>query len=316
MRRDSGSLVEGASGASGFIGWIRGCTLLLSVVLLAGCAGREAEPPKLATNPLENMNELLLSLAQRLETLATGDRELALALRSQAESLDSLGRSQPALEAIDKALAQAPDAELQQELLSTKAAILFSLDRASDALAILVPMLALEQSPSAEQMAAGQGDLSQEYIVAAFCYMRLERWSDAARALSRTQPAGPEDDLAAYVALTYSYIKARSGESVSDAWLDAQVEFSAANDAGHYGALIQMWRGDFNRDQIAKGLSALKGTEQQDALGEVLFHRMAYARYVENDPDMAAELYGRLNDLAPYGNIEWIYARQLIGIVR
>lgn len=293
------------------VSWRRGLAFLLFALLITGCAGKSAEVPKQAINPLQGTNKLFLSLAERMEGLATNDAELARALKSKAASLDTLGQSQAALEAIDRALALTPEAE-QQELLSTKASILFSLDRAPDALAVLVPMLELEHPAAPKQASAAEDDLTHEYIVAAFCYMRLERWSDAVRALSRIRPSGPEDDLAAYAAMTYAYIKARASGPVADEWLDAQTEFSAAKHNGHYGALIRMWQGHFDSGELATSLKALKGTARQDAFGEALFHRMAYVRYVQGDPVTAAALLEHLNTLAPYGNIEWIYAKQVV----
>jgi len=290
--------------------WMRGLMFLLFTLLVAGCAGRNSEVPKQAINPLQSTNKLFLSLAERLEEHATNDAELVRALESKAASLDTLGQSHEALETIDRALALTPGAE-RQALLSTKASILFSLDRAPDALAILDPMLDLERAVPGQQRLAAEDDLSQEYIVSAFCYMRLERWSDAVQALSRVQPSGPDDDLAAYAALTYAYIKARASEQLADDWLDAQIEFSAAKHNGHYGALIRMWKGHFDSGELAASLQALKGTEQQDAFGEALFHRMAYLRYVEHDPKAATMFFEHLNDLAPYGNMEWIYAKQV-----
>lgn len=295
--------------------WIRCLAFLLFALLVTGCAGKDSEVPKQAINPLQGTNKLFLSLAERMEGLATNDAELARALKSKAASLDTLGQSQAALEAIDRALALTPEAE-QQELLSTKASILFSLDRAPDALAILVPMLKLEHPAAPKQASASEDDLSHEYIVAAFCYMRLERWSEAVRALSRIRPSGPGDDLAAYAALTYAYIKARASGPVTDEWLDAQTEFSAAKHTGHYGALIRMWQGHFDSGELATSLKALKGTTQQDAFGEALFHRMAYVRYVERDPSAAMALFEGLNELAPYGNIEWVYAKQVLAATR
>lgn len=303
--------VVGAEHTQSDVSWRRGLASLLFALLVTGCAGKDAEVPKQAINPLQGTNRLFLSLAERMEGLATNDAELARALKSKAASLDTLGQSQAALEAIDRALALTPEAE-QQELLSTKASILFSLDRSPDALAILVPMLELDRATPSQQMSAVKGDLSHEYIVAAFCYMRLERWSDVVRALSHVQPSGPEDDLAAYAALTYAYVKARSSELATDEWLEAQLEFSALKNTGHYGSLIRMWLGDFDSGELASSLKTLKGTELQDAFGEALFHRMAYARYVEGDPATAALLFERLNALAPYGNIEWIYAKQVV----
>lgn len=307
--------VVGAVHTQSGVFWMRSLAFLLFALLITGCAGKSVEVPKQAINPLQGTNKLFLSLAERMEERATNDAELARALKSKAASLDTLGQSQAALDAIDRALALTPEVE-QQELLSTKASILFSLDRAPDALAILVPMLKLEHPAAPKQASAAEDDLSHEYIVAAFCYMRLERWPDAVRALSLIQPSGPEDDLAAYAALTYAYIKVRAHGAVADEWLDAQMEFSAAKHTGHYGALIRMWQGHFDSAELAASLKALKGTAQQDAVGEALFHRMAYVSYVERDPSAAKALFDGLNELAPYGNMEWIYAKQVLAAAR
>lgn len=305
----------GAEHTQNGVFWMRNLAFLLFALLISGCAGKSTEVPKQAINPLQGTNKLFLSLAVRMEERATNDAELARALKSKAASLDTLGQSQAALEAIDRALALTPEVE-QQELLSTKASILFSLDRAPDALAILAPMLKLEHPAAPKQAPAAEDDLSHEYIVAAFCYMRLERWPDAVRALSLIQPSGPEDDLAAYAALTYAYIKARAPRAVADEWLDAQIEFSAAKHTGHYGTLVRMWQGHFDSAELAASLKALNGTAQQDAFGEALFHRMAYVRYVERDPNAAKALFESLNELAPYGNMEWIYAKQVLAATR
>lgn len=294
---------------------IRGLACLLFAVLVTGCAGQSSEVLNQSINPLQGTNKIFLSLAERMEARAKSDAELALALKSKAASLDTLGHSQAALETIDRALALTPETE-HGELLSTKASILFSLGRAPDSLAILVPMLELDRSAPPKRELTTEGDLSHEHIVAAFCYMRLERWSDAVRALSRIQPSGPDDDLAAYAALTYAFINARTSEPVFDEWLDAQVEFSAANHTGHYGALIRMWRGNFDSRELASSLTALKGTEQQDAFGEALFHRMAYTKYVDNNPGGAMTFFDRLNKLAPYGSMEWIYAKQALAAIQ
>lgn len=103
---------------------------------------------------------------------------------------------------------------------------------------------------------------------------------------------------------------------MADEWLDVQTEFSAAKHTGHYGALIRMWQGDFDSAELAASLKALKGTAQQDAFGEALFHRMAYVSYVERDPSAAKALFEHLNELAPYGNMEWIYAKQVLAAPR
>jgi len=86
----------------------------------------------------------------------------------------------------------------------------------------------------------------------------------------------------------------------------------AEHDSGHYGALLRMWRGDGTTLEMTAILGRMSGVDQQEARGEVLFYKGAYLKFVKGSTVGARSSLVELNQLAPYGSIEWIYGRRVL----
>ncbi|CDG85115.1 hypothetical protein [Janthinobacterium agaricidamnosum] len=285
--------------------------LFLFSLLLAGSVSAQAQ-----TNFLKARHEQALSMAQGMAKNAQGNDDKAALLDIQASALDSLGQSAQALKLADQALGLA-SAEQKESSIVTKSAILFSLGRAREALLLLTPVLngarqAAATVPAAERAATLAGYLPG-FTVAVFASVELENWKDALAYLADAESPPEDPDFYPYRSLLYRYIMARANDvALANPALEKRAADDAQNKQSHYGALLRMWQGDDTAPEIARLLAEKSGDEQQDAFAESLFYTGAYARYVKHDSVSARRSLQKLNQLAPYGSVEWVHARRVL----
>ncbi|MFM0645399.1 hypothetical protein PQR14_13815 [Paraburkholderia bryophila] len=64
--------------------------------------------------------------------------------------------------------------------------------------------------------------------------------------------------------------------------------------------------------EVAKIILSMPDAEQQEAFGEALFYGGAYARYVKGNEADSRAMLDRLNHVAPYGSVEWVYGKRVL----
>jgi tetratricopeptide (TPR) repeat protein len=267
-------------------------------------------------NFLEAEHERQLEDARQQEAAATSDEDKASAMKKEAAALDSLGRSKEALQIIDRAMGLAK-AGNNRDLIATKAGILFALDDPQAALTVLAPEIDNMRKRAASQSAAERamvlGTYTEGFVTATFAHIQLEQWRDAIDTLADAQSPLEGSSFLAYRAVLYRYIMTRAqNPSLANAALERDAAYYAEHDSGHYGALLRMWRGDGIRLEMTAILSRMSGVDQQEARGEVLFYEGAYLKFVKGNAVRASSSLAELNQLAPYGSIEWIYGRRML----
>ncbi|MFM0015536.1 hypothetical protein [Paraburkholderia sediminicola] len=267
-------------------------------------------------NFLEADHERQLEDARQQEAAATSDADKASAMKKEAAALDSLGRSKEALEVINRAMALAK-AENNGDLIATKAGILFALNDPQAALALLAPEIDNTRKRAASQPAAQRavvlGTYTEGFVTATFAHMQLEQWREAIDTLVDAQSPLEGPSFLAYRAVLYRYIMARAqNPSLANASLEHDAAYYAEHDSGHYGALLRMWRGDGTTPEMTGILARMSGVDQQEARGEVLFYQGAYWKFVKGSAAGASSALVELNQLAPYGSIEWIYGQRVL----
>jgi hypothetical protein len=100
--------------------------------------------------------------------------------------------------------------------------------------------------------------------------------------------------------------------SLTNAALEHDATDAAEHDKSHYGVLLRMYRGDDVSKELATTIADMSsGSDQQEALGESLFYRGAYAKFAKHDPAAGLAVLSQLNRIAPYGSIEWLLAKRL-----
>lgn len=267
-------------------------------------------------NYLEVDHEKELSEAQLEEAAVTSNADKVSAMKKEAAALDSLGQSKEALATVDHALAMAGVSE-RRALIATKAGILFSLNDPQAALTLLAPEIesirkqAASQSPV--QRAAVLGTYTEGFVTATFAHMQLLQWREAVDTLADAQSPLEGQSLLAYRGLIYRYIMARAqNPSLADASLEHDAAYYAEHDSGHYGALLRMWRGEETVLEVVGILARMSGVDRQEARGEVLFYKGAYLKFVKGSAVGASSSLVELNQLAPYGSIEWIYGQRVL----
>ncbi|WP_317202851.1 hypothetical protein [Janthinobacterium sp.] len=285
----------------------------LAALLLASaaCCAHGAE------NFLKAQHESSLVQARAEEKSAKTPMEQAFALQAQAARLNSLGRSEQALALINRAV-DLLEPSTNKDVLATKAGVLFALNDPQGALAVLAPKIketrdfAAGKSPG-ESMGA-LATYSEGFVTATFAHMQLEQWHEALGTLADAQAPLEGPSFYAYKSLVYRYIMARAQDpSLAQAELERSAVYYASHDKSHYGALLRMWQGEDTLAELAKILADLPGLEQQDAFAESLFHGAAYAKFVKGDAARSQGLLTMMNTVAPYGSVEWIYGRRVLG---
>jgi len=270
-----------------------------------------------SANFLKARHEYLLAQARLSVNVAVTATERALALRRMAEELDALGRSLAALRTIDLALSVSGEA-VAGRLHSTKARILFSLGHPEQALALLGP--AANASPAETvvpldrplEPTPDSHGLQQEPLTAVFSCMQLTRWREAIDALAR-MPAGALGVLPAYRSVIYRYIMARANSSeLIDAGLERDAAYYASSDRSGYGLVLRLWQGTDTSSEIGRFMDGVGDAKQQDMLGKILFYAGAYLRYAADNVEAGRSMLQSLNNLAPYGCIEWEYGKAVL----
>jgi hypothetical protein len=125
-------------------------TVASTLVFLSGCTSKNPQvirpiqvgaPLASSQNYLHESWEETLRAARKRESDAKSPIEKAIAVKTQAAALDSLGRSKEALITIDRATSMIP-APQPKPFAFAKASILLSLNDPVGALALLKPILA------------------------------------------------------------------------------------------------------------------------------------------------------------------------------
>ncbi|MEN4917416.1 hypothetical protein ABE485_02005 [Achromobacter spanius] len=280
-----------------------------------GSAQYPPASPDAAQNFLRKGHETRLARAIQDQTRATSPRDKAEATRKVAAQLDSLGRSDEALRQIDQALTLV-EAGGKKDFVATKAAILFSMNDPAGAMRLLAPQI--EQIRTLAAANAKQKEIylsifSQGFLTATFAQMQQEQWAGALNTLADAHSPLEGASFVAYKSLLYRYIMARANDpSLTNADLESSAKLYAVRDKTQYGALLRMWQGEDTSGDLRAILARKSGADRQEALSEVLFHTGAFERFVRNDPEAGRQTLARLNQLAPYGSVEWIYGRRIL----
>ncbi|KVX65066.1 hypothetical protein WT33_09280 [Burkholderia stagnalis] len=267
-------------------------------------------------NFLKTDHEQRLADALRNAAAATSAEDKANALQQQAAALDSLGRSNEALTAIDQALQLAgPSADTSMTV--TRAKILFSLNNPQAALDALAPGI-----ENARRFASGKPELerpvalsifSEGFVTATFAHAQLGHWKDAIGTLADAHSPLEGPSFYAYRSLVYRYLMARAHDPLlANARLERDATYYATHDKSHYGALLRMWQGDDTIHELSADIVRMVGTEAQEADSEVLFYRGAYMKFVKGDAATGRAMLQQLDSLAPYGSIEWISGKRVL----
>jgi hypothetical protein len=257
-----------------------------------------------------------LEAALKKEADAQSPSEKALAMKQEAAALDSLYQSRDALTVIDNALKIA-DPSQRKDLIATKAGILFALNDPQAALAIVTPeldkMRQLANSKSQSERSAVLSSYNEGFVTATFAHIQLEQWKEAVSTLADAYADDEGASFHAYRGLVYRYIMMRANDpSLTNAALEHDATDAAEHDKSHYGVLLRMYRGDDVSKELATTIADMSsGSDQQEALGESLFYRGAYAKFAKHDPAAGLAVLSQLNRIAPYGSIEWLLAKRL-----
>lgn len=289
-------------------------------VVTCGTLYQRADSADSKTNFLKSFHEQALEEARKKEATAASDSEKASAMQLEASALDSLGRSDEALSVINQALKLVIPSQ-SEDLIATKAGILFSLSRPQDALALLTPELEKTRAvaggkPQAER-AAALSTYTEGFITATFAHIQLEQWQDAIGTLADAESLSEGPRFYAYRGLLYRYIMSRAhAPSLANARLEQDATYYAEHDRTHYGALLRLWQGTDTATEAIKEadavISGLSGTDRQDALAEKDFYMGAHAKFVEGNSGGGRALLKDLDRIAPYGSIEWIHGKRVL----
>jgi len=267
-------------------------------------------------NPLRIRHEQALEAARKEEAAAKTASDKAFALKDEAAALDSLGRSDEALARIDEALRLAEPSR-SKELIATKAGIEFSLNDPQQALALLAPEIQRTREFAARNpqlaRAGALGTYTEGFVTATFANIQLEQWKAAISTLADAESELEGPGFYAYRALVYRYIMARAHDaSLKNPQLEREATYYAANDKNQYGVLLRTWQGDDALKELSIINAGFSDDDRQEAEAEEQFYLGAYAKFVKGDADAARGRLRILNQLAPYGSIEWIYGRRVL----
>ena len=264
-------------------------------------------------NPLQMQHEAALNDATVNYKNAKSDFDKRYALLEKAVALDSLKRSDEALQIIDEAISK--DAE-SLYLVETKAKILFSLNKLDEALSILDPVISKTRLEASTQSSINQfatlANFSEGFLTATLVRIQREQWVEALSTLKDAKSIFGGASFGGYKAMLYQYILMR-------AKFDADISPELAQNVKayedfpktYYGLIIKSLKGKDVKSDFMKYISKLPPAEKQDALAEWLFYEGAYKKYAMADNASALKNLEELNKLAPYGNIEWINATRL-----
>lgn len=285
------------------------CRRLLCALTLVS-VGLTVFPAAAEENPLQTYHQQRLDQA-RAEVAVKVDSDKVWALQREAAELDSLNKPGEALDVINRALQLvAPDRS--HDLIATKAGILFHLNDPQDALDVLTPQLT--EMRRLETTQPGMlGIYTEGYVTATFSHIQLEQWREAIETLVDAQAPLEGPSFYAYRSVVYRYIMGRANDpALANPKLEQDAAYYAKNDKSHYGALLRLWQGEDTHKEIDSLIGQMSGQEKQEAMSEALFYCAAHDRFVKGDAGSARAKLDRLNNLAPYGSIEWIYGKRVL----
>jgi tetratricopeptide (TPR) repeat protein len=267
-------------------------------------------------NPLRMKHEQALEAAQKREAAANSASDKASALQDEAAALDSLGRSDEALARIDEALRLADPAR-SKDLIATKAGIEFSLNNPQQALVLLAPEIEKTREFAARNpqfaRVGALGTYTEGFVTATFAHIQLEQWKAAIGTLADAESPLEGPSFYAYRALVYRYIMARAHDaSLANPQLEQEATYYAANDKNQYGVLLRTWQGEDALKELSIINAGLSGDDRQEAEAEEQFYLGAYSKFVKGDADAGHRRLRILDQLAPYGSIEWIYGKRVL----
>ncbi|VVE28974.1 hypothetical protein PIN31115_03526 [Pandoraea iniqua] len=261
-------------------------------------------------NPLRERAQATLDTVRQAMSVARTTQEKALAYGALSVALDYVGQRREALAAIDRALLLTPDdARLKQSKMST----LLGLGRVDEVIRFGKPFS--EQidrlASSTAAPVTAYSDLAEAAQTLSRAYRAQGKWKASFDALA-AYAKGAEVSEQDYAATTYLYLRAKAGSKApANAELDAYIRSNTQQIPSSYrrGLLLYV-QGKVPIEQVY-WQAVLSGDAAfiQNALAETWFIAAAYQRYVKHDETAAQDYLRRLNDLQPYGTLEWDYAK-------
>ncbi len=271
------------------------------------------------TNYLQLQHQAEVNRASKEYKNAKSDYQRGYALELKAGALNSLKKSDEALQVINEAM-RIDDKSVS--IGTTKAKILFTLNRTEDAIATFNPYIIKVRQDASSQPEVFRrlilGNLAEGFLIETFIFIQQEQWDKALAALKEVdfaqQGAFAGVSPFAYRAMLYQYILMRTkytNETIPE--LAQAVNDYEDSPNTYYGYIIKLLKGQDVKSDFIKHINKLPPAEKQDALAEWLFYEGAYKKYAMADDAFALRNLEELNKLAPYGNIEWINAtRQFV----
>ncbi|MFP6558117.1 hypothetical protein WJ542_07280 [Paraburkholderia sp. B3] len=261
-------------------------------------------------NPMRDAAERELATAQASLQAAATPSEQAHAHGEISAYLDGTAQHAPALLAIDKAIALAPDdISLKQSRVTT----LVSLDREDDALAAAAPLL--DQMHHELASAAEPAAVYQRYIEvtssSAWTRMLKGDWSGTVDMLDRCA-RGSDAISQDYLAALYVIVRARSnGEVPADPYFEEYIlHRSSVPTTQYHQMLLQYVRGRVPLASVYEMVAMISDPAAlQNALSETWMIAAAYERFVKHDDAIAQTYRERIKDLEPYGATEWMMVK-------
>lgn len=261
-------------------------------------------------NPLEAMAENLLSQSLAQRVVAITPEAKAEAWSNVAACLDALGRDDEALEAIDRSIRLASDPAVYRQ---TRVNILASMNRLDEALADGEPLVAQvrERARSIGTVWALR-PYRDALTYTGLVWLETGQWDKAIGTFADLASVSDADDQA-HLATMYLFALARSGGKAKlEASLDALVQRAEASAPDNFrDALLLYWLGRAPLKRAEELLSNIaRDTDRQDALAEIWFVAGARAKYLEHNETAVRHFRRQIDQLAPYGTIEWWLAKQ------
>ncbi len=295
--------------------FIRIFSLGLVCVLVAACAS--PSPNTTAhRNPLHSRHSVgvlmdggLFKLISPVSTMAESE-----IVARKASSLIALNRGREALVLIDEHLAADPE---HCGLRAQRISALYMLGRNKES---LVQLQTLMDDAEPHPVTGVLCEASYMMVVGSFAHIEAKRWKDAIDLLVRANPSKENEEFTAYRALLYTYIIRRARAAGNrNAWMDERVQEQLDGGKGAPAVLIRYWHG--RESDPLQALAELAdarlfiidpGATKQALTGLGLFHLGAHARFEQGRRRAGSQFLRELNELAPYGVIEWTHARRTL----
>jgi tetratricopeptide (TPR) repeat protein len=278
---------------------------LMAAAALALGSATHATP----NNPLQQLHAENLRAADAQLAAAREEMPRRLAVRLRVAALNSLGRSEEALAALDSLESVLPPAERTADL---RVKVLLPLGRCGEALPeldVTLDRLAQFQSRLMGAGAPAEGVLpiaGERLLAKVYCHAARREWSAAAAALGKVlDPFDPS--LIDYVVAWYAVLRVQGADAVPRV---ERLQREPAQSQGVHALSRALALGSIDLETARRRLASVApdALNRADGLAELLF--IAALR----SPDMAAAkpMLDELNALAPYGSAEWLVLRQLL----